>query len=96
MILAIWAVVAIVVVISALLIYLEHEWGLVLGGLTSVILILSYFSAELLMRTPLVVLLPASSSLLDAMAIVAGVLLVLALAGIAYFADRESASRKKL
>jgi hypothetical protein len=96
MILAIWAVVAVVVVISALLIYLEHEWGLVLGGLTSVILILSYFSAELLIRTPLVVLLPASSSTLDTMAIVAGVLLVLALVGIAYFAGRESASRKKL
>lgn len=88
MILAIWALIAVVVIISALLIYLEHEWGLVLGGLTSVILFVSYFSVELLVRTPLVVLLPASSSPLDAMTMTAGVLLVVALVGIAYLAGR--------
>ncbi|WP_174263711.1 hypothetical protein [Hyphomicrobium sp. CS1BSMeth3] len=89
MILAIWALIAVVVIISALLIYIEHEWGLVLGGLTSVILVVSYFSVELLMRTPLVVLLPASSSPLDAMTMTAGVLLVVALVGIAYLAGRS-------
>jgi hypothetical protein len=96
MMLFIWAMIAIVVLMSALLIYMEHEWGLLLGGSTAVILVISYFSAELIMRTPLVVLLPQSaSSRLDAMAMAAGILLVLALIGIAYLANRKGASRKK-
>ena len=89
--------IAIVVLVSVLLIYMEHEWGFALGGSTAVILILSYFSAELIMRSPLGVLLPqASNSFFDTMAITAGALLVLALIVIAYLAGRSSASRKKL
>jgi hypothetical protein len=89
-------VIAVVVLVSVLLIYLEHEWGFALGGATAVILIVSYFLAELIGRSPLVVLLPqGSSSPFDAMAIVAGALLVLALIVIAYLAGRNSASRKK-
>lgn len=88
--------IAIVVLVSVLLIYMEHEWGFALGGSTAVILIVSYFSAELIRRSPLVVLLPqGSNSPFDAMAIVAGALLVLALIVIAYLAGRSSASRKK-
>jgi hypothetical protein len=95
MILIIWAVVFIVVLLSVLLIYMEHEWGLMLGGSTAVILIISYFSAELIMRSPLVVLRPQeSSSHFDAMAVTAGALLVLALVVIAYLAGRSSASGK--
>ncbi|KAB2912018.1 MAG: hypothetical protein F9K29_20765 [Hyphomicrobiaceae bacterium] len=96
MILGIWAVIAIVVLLSALLIYMEHEWGFWLGGSTAVILIISYFSAGLLVRSPLVVLLPRSSnSTFDAMAITAVILLALALIAIAFLAGRRSASRKK-
>ena len=96
MILIIWAVIAIVVLVSALLIYMEHEWGLLLGGSTAVILIISYFSAELIMRSPLVVLLPhGSRSPLDTTAIIAAILLVLALIVIAYLAGRKSATGKK-
>ena len=96
MILIIWAVMAIVVLVSALLIYMEHEWGLLLGGSTAVILIISYFSAELIMRSLLVVLLPQGSrSPLDSMAITAAMLLVLALIVIAYLAGRKSATGKK-
>jgi hypothetical protein len=96
MTLIIWAVIAVVVLVSALLIYMEHEWGLVLGGSTAVILIISYFSAELIMRSPLVALLPQSStSHLDAMAITAALLLVLALIVIAYLAGRNSAAGRK-
>ena len=96
MILIIWAVIAIVVLVSALLIYMEHEWGLLLGGSTAVILIFSYFSAELIMRSPLVVLLPHDSrSPLDTMAITAAILLALALIVIAYLAGRKSAAGRK-
>ena len=92
----IWIMIGIVVLVSAVLIYLEHEWGLVLGGSTAIILIISYFSAELILRSPLVVLLPQRShSQLDTMAITAGALLVLALIVIAYLAGRKSASGKK-
>ena len=55
MILIIWVVIAMVVLLSALLIYMEHEWGLVLGGSTAAILIVSYFATELLVRSPLVI-----------------------------------------
>jgi hypothetical protein len=96
MILFIWAVIAIVVLVSALLIYLEHEWGLVLGGSTTVILIVSYFSVEFIMSTPFAALLPHNAiSRLDAMAITAGALLVLALIAIAYLAGRNSAAGRK-
>lgn len=96
MMLIIWAAIAIVVLVSLLLIYLEHEWGFALGGATAVILIVSYFSAELIMRSPLVVLLPQGSrSSYDVMAMTAAALLVLALVAIAYFAGRKSASQKK-
>lgn len=95
MLLTMWAVIAIVVLVSALLIYMEHEWGLVLGCSTAAVLVFSYFLAEMMLRTPLVVLLPqGATSRLDAMAIVAGVLLVAALIGIAYLAGRRSAFRK--
>jgi hypothetical protein len=96
MMLIIWALIFIVVLLSVLLIYMEHEWGLMLGGSMAVILIISYFSTELIMRSPLVVLLPQeSSSHFDAMAVTAGALLVLALVVIAYLAGRSSASGKK-
>ena len=96
MMLIIWAVIAIVVLVSALLIYLEHEWGFALGGATAVILIVSYFSAELIISSPLAGLLPQGSrSSYDAMAISAAALLVLALVAIAFLAGRNSASRKK-
>ena len=96
MLLIIWAVIAIVVLVAVILIYLEHEWGFALGGATAVILIVSYFSAELILRSPLVVLLPqGSKSHYDTMAITAVALLVLALMVIAYRAGRNSASRKK-
>ena len=52
MILIIWAAIAIVVLVSVLLIYPEHDWGLALGGATVVILVVSYFSAELVLRSP--------------------------------------------
>jgi regulator of protease activity HflC (stomatin/prohibitin superfamily) len=39
--LILWAIVAVVVLASALLIYTEHEWGIVLGGSTAVILVIS-------------------------------------------------------
>jgi hypothetical protein len=92
----VWAVIAIVVLVSALLIYMEHEWGFALGGSTVVILVISYVSAELVMRSPLVVLLPPGlTSHSDAMAITAGALLVLALIVIAFLAGRSSASRNK-
>ncbi len=95
MILLSWAVIAIVVVVSALLIWIEHEWGLVLGFSTALILVVSYFFAELILRNPLVVLLPQSaSSQLDAMAIVATTFLLLAVICIAYLGGRRSASRK--
>ena len=91
-----WVVITIVVLVSALLIYLEHEWGLALGASTAVILLIGYFSAELIIRSPLVVLLPqGSNSQFDAMAITAGLLLVLALIVIAYLAGRSSASERK-
>ena len=96
MILIIWAAIAIVVLVSALLIYMEHEWGLALGGSTAVILAISYFAAELIVRSPLIVLLPQSSnSPLDTMAITTAVLMVLALIAIAYLAGRRSAAGKK-
>ena len=96
MMLIVWALIAIVVLVSVLLIYMEHEWGFALGGSTAVILVVSYFTAELIMRSPLVVLLPqGSNSHFDTMAITAGALLVLALIVIAYLAGRDSASGKK-
>ena len=96
MILFIWVVIGIVVLVSAVFIYLEHEWGLVLGGSAAIVLIVSYFSAELVLRSPLIVLLPQGSrSQLDVMAITAGALLVLALIVIAYLAGRKSGSGKK-
>ena len=96
MMLAIWGVIAVVIAISAVLIYVEHEWGFLLGGSTAAILVVSYFSAELILRSPLVVLLPqGSNSRFDAMAITAGLLLVLALIVIAYLAGRSSASERK-
>jgi hypothetical protein len=94
MTLFIWAAIAIVVLVSLLLIHMEHEWGFVLGGSTAVILVVSYFSAELLLRTPLAALLPQGARSLDAMAVIAGTLVVLAIVAIAYFAGRRSASRK--
>lgn len=94
MILFIWAAIAIVVVASLLLIYMEHEWGVVLGGCTAVILVVSYFSAELFLRTPLVALLPQGAGPLDAMAVVAGTLVILTIVAIAYLAGRRNASRK--
>ena len=96
MMLIVWAVIAIVVLASVLLIYMEHEWGLALGGSTAVILVISYFSAELIVRSPLAVLLPkGSNSRFDAMAIMAGALMVLALVVMAYLAGRSSTSGKK-
>ena len=94
MILFIWASIAVVVVVSLLLIYMEHEWGVVLGGSTAIILVVSYFSAEFLLRTPLAALLPQGARPLDAMAVVAGTLVVLAIVAIAYLAGRRNASRK--
>jgi hypothetical protein len=94
MTLFICAAIAIVVVVSLLLIYMEHEWGFVLGGSMAVILVVSYFSAEFLLRAPLVALLPQGAGLLDVMALVAGILVVLAIVAIAYLAGRRNASRK--
>ena len=94
--LIIWAVIAIVVLVSAFLIYAEHDWGFVLGGSTAIILVISYFSAEWLLRSPLVVLLPQGSrSQFDAMAIAAVVLIVLALVVIAYLIGRRRGADKK-
>ena len=96
MILIIWVVIAMVVLLSALLIYMEHEWGLVLGGSTAAILIVSYFATELLVRSPLVILLPQGlSSHFDIMATTAGALLMLVLMAITYFAGRRNISGKK-
>jgi len=93
--LIVWAAIVIVVLVSVLLIYMEHEWGFALGGSTAVILIISYLLTELIMRSPLVVLLPqGSDSHFDALAMIAGALLVLALIVVAYLAGRSSASRK--
>jgi hypothetical protein len=94
MMLFMWVMIAIAVLASALLIWMEHEWGLVLGGSTAVILVVSYFSAEFLLRTPLVALLPQGARPLDTMALVAGTLVVLAIVAIAYLAGRKDASRK--
>lgn len=96
MILIVWAVICIVVLVSVLLIYMEHEWGFVLGGSTAVILVISYFSVELIRRSPLVVLLPhgSNSSHFDIMAIVAGALLALALIVAAYLIGRSSVTKK--
>jgi hypothetical protein len=94
MILFLWAAIAIIVILSLLLIYMEHEWGFVLGGSTAVILAVSYFSAEFLLRTPLAALLPQGARPLDAMAVVAGTLVVLVIAAIAYLAGRRVALRK--
>lgn len=94
--LVIWAVIAVVVLVSALLIYMEHEWGLALGGSTVVILVISYYSTELFLRSPLARLLPqGSTSQFDAMAITAVVLIVLALIVIAYFLGRRRGLEKK-
>jgi hypothetical protein len=94
--LIVWALIAIVVLVSLLLVYMEHEWGVALAGLTAVILVISYFAAELILRSALVVLLPQESrSHFDAMAISAGALLVLALVVIAYLAGRRGTSAKK-
>ena len=91
-----WVVITIVVLVSALLIYLEHEWGLALGASTAVILLIGYFSAELIIRSPLVVLLPqGSNSQFDVIAIATGLLLVLALIVFAYLAGRRSTSGKQ-
>ena len=96
MMLIVWAVIAIIVLLSALLIYMEHEWGFALGGATAVILVISYFSVELIIRSPLIVLLPqGSNSHLDVMAVSAVALLLIALVVIAYMAGRRSASGKK-
>jgi hypothetical protein len=97
MMLIVWTVILMMVLVSVLLIYMEHEWGFVLAGSTAVILVISYFSAELIMTSPLLVLLPqgSSSSRFDIMAMTAGALLVLALIVIAYLAGRSSASGKK-
>jgi hypothetical protein len=94
--LIIWAVIAIVVLVSAFLIYAEHEWGFALGGSTAVILVLSYYSTELILRSPLARLLPqGSTSQFDVMAITAVVLIVLALIAIAYFMGRRRGAGKK-
>ena len=96
MMLIIWTIIAVTVLLAVLLIYLEHEWGFALGGSTVVILVVSYFSAELITRTPLVVLLPkGANSHFDAMAITAVALLVLALIVIVLFAGRRRAPRRK-
>jgi hypothetical protein len=96
MTLILWAVIATAVLLSVLLVYMEHEWGLVLGGITALVLISSYFLVGLVVHSPLVVLLPqGAASHLDAMAVIAGVLLVLALIVVAYLAGRSSASKKK-
>jgi hypothetical protein len=94
--LIIWVVIAIVVLVSAFLIYAEHDWGFILGGSTALILVISYVSTEWLLRSPLVVLLPQGArSQFDAMAITAVVLIVLALVVIAYLLGRRRGSDKK-
>ena len=96
MTLVIWVAIAIVVLMSLLLIYMEHEWGLVLAGATAVILIVSYLAAELIVRSALAALLPQGwNSPLDVMAIAAGVLLVLALVVVAYRVGRNSRSKER-
>ncbi|MFM1815871.1 MAG: hypothetical protein RLZ98_2566 [Pseudomonadota bacterium] len=96
MMLIIWAIIAVLVLLSVVLIYMEHEWGLALGGSTAVILVVSYFAADLVIRSPLVFLLPhGSGSHFDAMALAALILLVLALVAIAYLAGRRSTSRRR-
>lgn len=96
MMLVVWAVIAIAVLLSVLLIYLEHEWGVVLGGATAVILLTSYFAAELFLRSPLVVLMPqGAQSRLDIMAIAACVLFGAALIVVAFLAGRNSASKNE-
>jgi tryptophan-rich sensory protein len=96
MMLFIWAIIAIAVVLSAVLIFVEHEWGFTLGGSTAVILVASYFLADLVVSSPLVVVLPqGSNSRFDAMAVLAALLLLLAVGLIAYLAGRSSTPRKK-
>ena len=91
-----WAVIAIVVLLSALLIYMEHDWGFTLGGSTVVVLVIGYASTDLVMRSPLAVLLPGgASSSFDVMAITSGALLVLALVAIAFLAGRGSGASRK-
>ncbi len=39
----VWGVIAVAVLLSALLIYLEHEWGVLLGVTTGVVICILYF-----------------------------------------------------
>jgi hypothetical protein len=91
-----WVVIAVVVLLSILLVYMEHEWGVLLGGATAVTLLISYFAAGLVLRSPLIVLLPQGAhSQFDAMALIAATLLVVTLILIAYLAGRRSAAKEK-
>lgn len=95
MVLMIWAVIAVIVVVAALLIYFEHEWGFALGGTTAVVLTVSYFCAQLILASPLATALPPNASHFDAMAVTAVVLLVAALIAIAFLAGRRSGAGGK-
>lgn len=95
MMLFIWAIIAIVVVVAAVLIFMEHEWGYALGGSTAVILVISYFCAQYVVSPLGGLMSKGPMSHLDAMAITAVILLVAAIALIAFLAGRGSASRRK-
>ena len=95
MILIMWAVIGIAVLAAVLLIYLEHEWGFALGGLTAAVLIVCYFAAGLMKRSGLIALMPqGSTSHFDIMAVMAGALLVPILIVAIYVARRRRAKRR--
>lgn len=90
-----WAVIIIIVLLAALLIYMEHEWGFLLGGFTAVVLGISYLVSGVILRSPVVLILPqGSNSEFDAFAITAAILLILAMLVVAYFAGRRGARKK--
>ena len=95
MMMVVWAVIVLIVLVSALLIYMEHEWGFMLGGSTVVAFVISYFSTDLIRRSPLAELLPkGANSQFDAFAVTAVVLMVLALIVVAFLVGRRSAPKK--
>lgn len=95
MMMFIWAIIALVVVVAAVLIFMEHEWGFVIGGSTVAILVISYFCAQYVVGPLGAMMTRGPMTHLDAMAITALILLVSVIALIAFLAGRGSASRRK-
>ena len=95
MTLALSALIAIAVLISVVLIYLEHEWGVLVAGLTIATLTAGYFLAQWL-SLGLRKIFPTSSwSALHLMIMTTGALLVIMLAAITYLALRKRTSRNQ-